>query len=73
MMNILILKTNIAGPSGIQAVQAVLNRHPVISRWTIDTEDIDNVLRIEASDTLTEADVIELVGPVGFKCEELQD
>ncbi|WP_262509407.1 hypothetical protein [Urechidicola croceus] len=41
--------------------------------WTIDQEDIDNVLRIKATDNLNENVVIELIKTKGFYCDVLPD
>jgi len=71
-MNLLILRTNIDGQK-LNRIAPVLNFHSSIRSWNIDTSDIDNVLRIEAEDTLREQDVIQLVQCYGFVCEELED
>jgi len=41
--------------------------------WNIDTEDVDKILRIEAHESLTEQDVINLMHLKGFYCEPLKD
>ncbi len=72
-MKVLIFKTDIESEPGVDLVKPHLNDHPIITRWSIDTEDVDNVLRIEALRTLQEREVIELVSEHGFQCEELPD
>ncbi len=72
-MSILVLKTNIGSKAAIKAVQNVLNYHPVIARWSIDTEDVDNILRIETSGNLSEGEVSDLMKSTGYVCEELPD
>ena len=52
---------------------ALFNNHPGITDWSIDTEDIDNVLRIEAAENLNEHDVISLINTRGFYCDALTD
>ncbi|MDN5215530.1 hypothetical protein QQ020_25860 [Fulvivirgaceae bacterium BMA12] len=54
-------------------VKPVFNNNPVIIDWSIDTKDIDNVLRIESAGSLNENDVINLVRSCGFFCEVLND
>ena len=54
-------------------MKPIFNNHPIISKWSIDTEDIDNVLRIEAEDNLDEDEVKKLVIENGFYCEDLPD
>jgi hypothetical protein len=72
-MKLLILKTDIKTNKKVKKMKSVFNNHPVISKWSIDTEDIDNVLRIEADDNLLEDDVKKLVIENGFYCEALPD
>ncbi|UTW62776.1 hypothetical protein KFE98_01065 [bacterium SCSIO 12741] len=72
-MKILIFKTDIESEPGVDRVSSLLNEHPIITRWSIDTDDVDNVLRIEAMRSLQEREVIELVAEHGFTCEELPD
>ncbi|MGF7215051.1 copper chaperone CopZ [Spirosoma lacussanchae] len=57
----------------VQTVGAALNAVQVITRWTVDLEDCDRVLRIEtASESVLEAaTVIELMNRLGFSCSEL--
>lgn len=50
-----------------------MNHHPMIYDWSIDLEDIDKVLRIEAEQTLVEKEVIDLIQDCGYVCEELPD
>lgn len=72
-MDLLILKTDIQTKKNIRKVKPILNKHPYISTWSIDTEDIDNVLRIEASNNLSENDIINQLKSSGFFCEILMD
>lgn len=72
-MGILILKTDIEEAGTLPLIRPVLNDHPDIHHWTVDTEDIDKVLRIEAKETLSIAAVIQLVRDLPIHCEELLD
>lgn len=72
-MNILIFKTNIRSKSKIDRLKPVFNQHPAILKWGVDTQDIDNVLRIEARQGIKEAEVVEMVNEYGFHCEDLPD
>lgn len=72
-MKILILKTDLQDDEAVDQVQDLLNSHPDIEKWTVDTEDIDKVLRIEAKDELSYDEVIAMVNYQNFKCEELED
>ncbi len=55
----------------VKLVKAIFNNHPFISDWSIDTEDIDNVLRIEATRMLNENEIITQMRTNGFYCEVL--
>jgi len=72
-MKLVILRTDIKTKKKVKKMRPVFNSHPVISKWSIDTEDIDNVLRIEAEDNLDEDEVKKLVTENGFYCEDLPD
>lgn len=72
-MQLLILRTNIKSKKKVRSVKLLFNGQPAISNWSIDTEDIDRVLRIEADDTINENDIIQLVTKGGFLCESLPD
>lgn len=70
-MKILILKTDISNASARNRVQPVFDNHPDIQKWAVDTEDIDKVLRIEATDNLSYSEVILLMRNQNFYCKEL--
>jgi hypothetical protein len=72
-MRFLIFRTDIKTRKKVKTIASAFNNHPVIKRWTIDTQDIDNVLKIEPSDSLQEIDIIKFVRTLGFYCEPLPD
>ena len=72
-MHLIILKTNIQTQSMVNAITPVFDDHPEILSWSVDTEDIDNVLRIESSEDLTEQKVLRLLVQKGYSCEKLPD
>ncbi len=72
-MGILVLKTDIQDTGDLGLIRPVLNDHPDIRTWTVDTEDIDKVLRIEANESLSIEAVIQLVRELPIHCEELLD
>ena len=43
----------------------------MIFKWSIDLEDIDNVLRVEASSELEIEHINNLIQQKGFYCEDL--
>ena len=72
-MKILVFKTNIKTKKELSLVRPSLNRQSQILKWTVDNNDIDNVLRIETDGKLTEQEVIRLVKSSGLYCEALPD
>lgn len=72
-MEPLIFQTNIDSEKKVQSLEPILNKHPDIFKWSIDIEDIDNVLRIEGSENLLEKDIIDLIKSQNFQIEILSD
>ncbi len=72
-MELLIFKTNLKTRKKVRHIKSILNRHPNIIDWTVDQEDIDNVMRIETIGSIDETDIINLMKPHGVFCEELPD
>lgn len=72
-MKLLILRTNIATQTHIERLQSMLNSFSVITRWSVDMEDIDKVLKIEAKDQANELELIQAIREKGFFCEDLPD
>ncbi len=72
-MELLIFKTDIRTKKKIKIVEPIFNNIPSIHDWSVDIEDIDNVLRIEGDHNIKEGDVIELIKTCGFNCEILPD
>ena len=68
-MDILIFKTDIEKEKSA-SISSLLNKVNGIRNWSIDHEDIDKVLRVEA-DKISENDIIDVVSTAGFHCEEL--
>ena len=72
-MKLLILKTDIETKKEVKAVKPIFNNNPDITNWSVDVEDIDNVLRIEAENELNDEDIINLLQICGFYAEPLPD
>lgn len=72
-MELLIFQTNIASKKKVDLLTPMFNKHTEILNWSVDLEDIDRVLRIEAASSLLESDVIELVQLQGFTIEVLEE
>jgi len=69
---LLILKTNIQSKKKLKLLTPAFNGHQSIQRWTIDLEDIDKVLRVEATENTEEKEIIQLVEKHGFYAEDLE-
>lgn len=69
---VLVFKTDISSESEVERVAHILDLEKNILRWSIDRQDIDNVLRIEC-DGLHPTSIIRQLSDAGFKCEELPD
>jgi hypothetical protein len=72
-MELFILKTNIQNQEKLKSVKPLLNQHPLLIKWSIDLEDIDRVLRVEAQHNTKETEIVRLIRRLGFKCEDLDD
>jgi len=69
---VLVFKTNILSVEDVEKIGRVLTSESNITRWNIDRDDIDKVLRIEC-DQLQPQAIIKLLRDAGFECEELPD
>ena len=72
-MKLVILRTDITTKKKVKKIKPLLNSHPLILNWSIDIEDIDNVLRIEASNDLHQTEVQTLIQREGFSCGDLPE
>ncbi|MFC5047452.1 hypothetical protein ACFSTE_07010 [Aquimarina hainanensis] len=72
-MELLIFCTDIKSRKKVRSISPTFNKHSDIINWSVDIEDIDNVLRIEATENLSEDDVINLVQTKGFFIQPLSD
>lgn len=72
-MKVIILRTNIRSKRKFNTLIPLFEKHSSINHWNIDNEDIDNVLKIEAVESLQEKDVIQMIQSHGFFCEELEE
>lgn len=70
-MKLLILKTEIRNSITQSRAERILIFEDLIFDWTIDHEDTDRVLRIEAFKELNEIKLIEKLNKEGIICSEL--
>lgn len=71
-MEVFVFKTNINRLNHLEKLKPVINSHKGIYAWSIDMQDIDKVLRVEAESS-SPTEIISLVNKAGFFCEELPD
>ncbi|KFF15831.1 hypothetical protein [Flavobacterium hydatis] len=67
---IYIFKTNIEQLRTDCEVTKTLNNHVDILQWSVDTDDVDYVLRI-VSETLKVETIINIINDLGHECQEL--
>ena len=72
-MNILIFKTDLSTDLDVKYVQPIFDSYFSIIDWSVDLEDVDNVLRIVAKDSIKDADIISLMQANKVICEGLPD
>jgi len=65
-----IFKTDIEELCPNCEVYKALNKHAGVQQWSIDTDDVDRVLRIE-SGKLSSEEIISIVNSLGHECQEL--
>ena len=70
-MSLLIYKTDIENLEALHKIYQEFKEIPSIKNWTIDFDDVDNVLRIELTDIIEELNIMNLVNELGIFCEEL--
>ncbi|MBL4669052.1 MAG: hypothetical protein HRT73_14155 [Flavobacteriales bacterium] len=64
----MVFKTDISTATIAKELSPLFARHPAVLIWSVDITDVDNVLRIEASNTVTEIEIIKLVQSLGYFC-----
>jgi hypothetical protein len=70
-MNILIFKTNIQDDGAKEKVARLFTPVKAIQEWSVDTEDVDCVLRV-VTPTLSAEQVADIINAGGFSCQELE-
>ncbi|MEO9966507.1 MAG: hypothetical protein ABJF11_11995 [Reichenbachiella sp.] len=71
--NILVFSTDITYCGRIKRFEWILNQHPEIITWNMDLQDVDKILRIEATENLHAEEVIDIMKTFGCTCEVLPD
>lgn len=68
---ILIFKTDISTDKAVEVAGKILNCHFFVKEWSVDTEDVDNVLRVVTAGHLSESNIIKMLRINGFSGEVL--
>ncbi len=71
-MHTLIFKTNIQSEQALKELDILLHKTTECLNWSVDTEDIDKVLRVNSSTNNT-TEIINTLKQAGYICEELPD
>lgn len=71
-MGVYVFQTDISSASLFDVIMSLFNSHPHIIQWSVDIEDIDNVLRV-ISNMEIEQEIIKMVEGSGFECNPLPD
>lgn len=72
LVEVLVFKTNVGHIFDIESVKPVLEALPSVRQWHIDMQDVDRVLRIEAT-KISPKEIILALRHAGYHCEELPD
>ena len=72
-MEILVLRTNVTSKQKVRQLSPVFDNHKAIHKWSVDIEDKDKVLRIEAQKGFSIQDAVALMQLQGFYGNELDD
>ncbi len=72
-MELLVFETNIKSKKKVKSLKPLFNTHSDILKWSVDLEDVDKVLRIEATPNLSEKEVMNLIRIHGFYIKPLPD
>jgi len=68
---ILIFRTSISKEQDMERVGFLLAQYPQISKWNVDLEDWEKVLRIECED-MTAGDITIALQTIGIDATELE-
>jgi hypothetical protein len=71
-MEILVFKTDIHNHTEIEAIASIIGILPTVSRWNVDLQDVDKILRVESREACAR-NIEEVLQKAGFYCEELAD
>ncbi len=71
--NIFVFKTDVQSRTQLEFIQKHLAPFTGVLSWSIDLEDIDNVLRVVTNGKVNTLDIIKTIKKQGVNCNELPD
>ena len=72
LTDVLVFKTSIHETRDLEQVASFIEHDPRILKWSVDQDDVDKVLRVEAGH-ISSMEIKLLINAAGFYCEELPD
>jgi hypothetical protein len=71
-MEILVFKTNVENMKHVRKLYSLLKTIQGVLKWNIDTEDVDNILRVEVL-SVAPSKIEMALQNAGYYCKELED
>jgi hypothetical protein len=71
-MEILVFKTTVENMKHVRRLYSLLKSIHGVLKWTIDTEDVDKVLRVEVV-SVAPRNIEMTLQSAGYYCKELED
>ncbi len=65
---VLVFKTDIENHEKVKLLKPVFDELHSVIEWSVDTQDVDKVLRIETKGSMTERKIIDLMSTIGVAC-----
>ena len=72
LTKVMVFRTNLNSKKDIDRVAPLLDTTHIVLLWSVDTNDIDKVLRIEGFSDKPE-EINAIIKRAGYQCEELND
>ena len=70
-VRILIFRTSILDEIDVRRAEYVLNNHHAIAKWSVDLDDWEHVLKVEASMDCTYEEISKKINLLGYECAEM--
>ena len=70
-VQVMVFQTSLEDENDIRRAEFVLNNHHHIYRWTVDLEDWEKVLKVEADRNVSYQEIERKISLLGYQCKEL--